>query len=138
MLTQTQPLFMYAYNFCQKWNDNLISFVIVSKWALSIIWQVCYNLCKICFFYKFYRPNEKSAKVWCFAPTSLFCSIFTDDLSIWTYPFIIIYLNIIKFFHLIHSKNKQRKFYATTAPCFWTMPLLVLLKIILWTFFKKR
>ena len=41
------------------------------KVVLSIIWQPCYKLCKIFFLYSFYRPNEKTAKIWCFAPTVL-------------------------------------------------------------------
>ena len=41
------------------------------KVVLSIIWQACYKLCKIFFLYSFYRPNEKTAKIWCFAPTVL-------------------------------------------------------------------
>ena len=105
------------------------------KVVLSIIWQACCKLCKIFFLYSFYRPNEKTAKIWCFAPTVLI--IFTDGLSTWTYPFIIIDLNIIKTFHLINSKNIPRKFYATTAPCFWKIHLLVLFKMSLWVFFKK-
>ena len=41
------------------------------KVVLSIIWQACCKLCKIFFLYSFYRPNEKTAKIWCFAPTVL-------------------------------------------------------------------
>ena len=110
--------------------------VIVSTWVLSIIWQTCYKWYKICFLDTFYRLNEKTAKIWCFALTSSLCIIFTDCLSKWTYPFIIKYFNIIKTFHLINSKNILGKFYAKTAPCLLTMHLLLLLKISLRIFFK--
>ena len=56
---------------------------------------------------------------------------FTDGLSIWRYPFIIIYLNIIETVDLISSKNILGKFHGKTRPCFQTMELLVLLK---WAF----
>ena len=79
---------------------------------------------------QFYRPNKKTAKIWCFAPTSLFYIIHCWS-SIWAYLFIIICLNIIKSFHLINSLS------ATTAPCFWAMHLLALLKMSLRIFFKK-
>ena len=59
-----------------------------------------------------------------------FCSNFPvlniDGLSIWTYTFIIIYLNTIKTFHLVNSKNILGKFYVTTSPGFWAMHLLAL------------
>ena len=112
-------------------------YVIVSKWVLSIIWQAI-KLYKICFLCTFYRQNENTAKIGCFAPTFSFYILSTNGLSIWAYPFIMIYLNIIKTFHLINSKNILGKFYATTAPCFWTMHLSVLLKMILRIFFKKK
>ena len=116
---------------CQT--DSTLTFicVIASKWVLTLIWQAYYKLYKICFLYTFYRPNEKTAKIWCFY------IIFTDGLSIWTYPFIIKYLNIIKTFHFINSKNIIWKFYTTTASGFWKMHLSVLLKMSLRIFFKK-
>ena len=126
--THTQSLFMYDYNYWQKWiqvticqTDPILTliWVIVSKWVLSIILQACHKLYKICFLYTFYRPNEKTAKIWCFSATSPFYIIFTDGLSIWTLPFIITYLNIIKIFHLINSKSTLGRFHATTAPCYW-------------------
>ena len=101
------------------------------------MWKVCYKLYKIYFLYTFYRPNEKTASIWFFAPTTPFYIIFTDGLSIWTYQFITMYLNTIKPFYLINNKNNW-KFYATTAPCFWTMHLLVLLEMSLKIFFKKN
>ena len=122
---------------CQTDSTLTLICVIVSNWVLSIIWQAFYKLYNFFFLYTFYRPNAKTAKIWCFAPTSPFYIIFSDGLSIWTYPFMIIYLNIIKICDLISSKNILGKFYATTAPCFWTMHLLVLLKMILRMFFKK-
>ena len=82
--------------------------VIVSKRVLSIVrqfYRLAISCTKSTFPYTFYRPNEKTAKVWCFALASSFYIIFIDGLSMWTYPFIIIYLNIIQFFHLINSKN---------------------------------
>ena len=101
------------------------------------IWQVRYKLYKISFLYTFYRPDKKTARIWSFAPTCLFYIIFTDGLSIWAYPCIIMYLNIIKTFHLIGSKNILGTLYATNAPGFWIMHLLVLLKMTLMIFFKK-
>ena len=101
---------------CKTDSTLTLIYVIVSKWVLSLIWQACYNLYKVFFLYPFYRPNKNSAKFWCFAATSPFYIIFIDGLSIWTYPFIIMYLNIIKTFHLFNSKNILGKFYATTAP----------------------
>ena len=98
--------------------------------------QTCYKWYKICFLHTFYRLNEKTAKIWCFALTFPLYIIFTDCLSIWTYPFIIKYFNIIKTFHLINSKNILGKFYAKTAPCFWIMLQLVLLKMSSRIFFK--
>ena len=40
-------------------------------------------------------------------------------------------INITKTFHLINSKNLLGKFNATTAPDFWKMHLIVLLKMCL-------
>ena len=74
--------------------------VILSNWVLSIIWQACYKLHKICFLYAFYRPSEKTSKVWCFAPAFPFYITFTDGLSIWSYSFpywTYIYNNIFKY-----------------------------------------
>ena len=105
------------------------------KVVLSIIWQACCKLCKIFFLYSFYRPNEKTAKIWCFAPTVL------HYIHWWSFHMnLSIYNNRFKYnqtFHLINSKNIPRKFYATTAPCFWKIHLLVLFKMSLWVFFKK-
>ena len=106
---------------------------VVSQYHLTSF----YKLYRISFLYTFYTPNEKTGEIWCFVPTSPSYITFTDGLSIWTCPFII-YLNIIKSFHLINSKNILRKSYATTAPCFWRVHLLVLLKMNLRIFFKKN
>ena len=114
-----------------------LTLICLSKWVLSIIWQACYKLYKICFLYTFYRPNERTAKIWYFAPTYPFYIKFTDGLPIWTYPFIATYLNTIKTFPIINSKNILGNYYAATAPCFWTMHLSVLLKMSLRIFFKK-
>ena len=54
----------------------------------------------------------------------------------WTYLFIITYLNVTTSFHVIDNKNPPEEFYATTAPGFWTMPVLILLKMCLLTFQK--
>ena len=114
---------------CQTDSTLTFIYVILSKWVLSITWQAHCKLHKIWFLYKFCGPNEKAAKICCFAPTTPFYIIFTDDLSIWIYPFIIIYFNIIKTFQLINSRNILGQFYAKTAPCFWTNHLLVFLKM---------
>ena len=111
----------------------LCNFIKVSS---NIIWQTCYKLYRICFLYAFNRLNEKTPKIWCFVLTSPFYIIFTDGLFICAYPFVIIYFNIIKTFHLINSKNILGKFYAKTAPCFWIMLQLVLLKMSSRIFFK--
>ena len=116
---------------CQTDSTLTLICLVISKWVLSLIWQAFYKLYKICFLYTFFRKNEKAAKIWCFAPTSPFYILhFTDGLSIWTYPFIMTCLDILKASHLINSKKILGKFYATTAPCFWTMHLLVLLNAV--------
>ena len=127
---------MNLKSICQIDSTMTLIRVILSKWVLSIIWQTCYEFYKIYFLYTFYRLNEKTPKIWCFALTSPFYIIFTDGLFIWAYPFVIIYFNIIKTFHLINSKNILGKFYVKTAPCFWIMHLLVLLKMSSRIFFK--
>ena len=72
---------------------------IASKWILSMIWQACYKISKICFLYTFYRPNEKIAKIWCFSPTSPFYDKFTDVISI---LFIFIFFANLKTYELIN------------------------------------
>ena len=122
---------------CQTNSTLTLICTIVSKWVVSLIWKACYKLYKFRFIYTSNRPNEKTAKIYCFSPISPFYIIFTDGLSIWTYQFITIYLNTMKIFHNISSKTLLGKLYATIAPCFWTMHLTVLLKMSLRIFFKK-
>ena len=96
-----------------------------------------YKLPKICFLYICCRPNEKEPKFdvslqpTYFTIYSLMVSPFekflTDNLK--TCPLIIIHLNITKTFHLINSKNLPGEFYATVAPGFWPLSMLILLKI---------
>ena len=57
----------------------------VSNWVLSIICHACYKFPKVCFLYTFYRPNEKTARIRCFAPASPFYYIYTDGLSIFSF-----------------------------------------------------
>ena len=114
--------------------------VIASKWVPNLIQQAYYKLPKICFLNTLCRPNEKQPKFWCFTSTSPFYNIFTNGLSIWenfdwqfkdlwTYLFIITCLNLTKTLHLISSKNLSGEFYVTTASGFWTLPLIILLKM---------
>ena len=56
--------------------------------------------------------------------------------DLWTNIFIIAYLNITKIFHLIEEKNLLAIFYATVAPGFWTLQVLILLKMCLLVFRK--
>ena len=133
---------------CQTDLILTLKYVIVSKWVSSLIWQAYYyKLPKICFCYTFCRPNEKTAQIWCFNLTALFYNIFTNGhfiweifdwqfKDLWTYLSAITYLNITKIFHPINKKNLPGKLYATTAPGFWTMPLLILLKMC-WLIFLK-
>ena len=138
----THPFSLHIWRqLLQKTNlsDNMQNWFNFDPYLCNcLIWQACYKLYKVCFLYRFYRPNKKTAKIWCFAPTSPFYIIFIDGLSIWTYPFITMYLNVIKTFHLFNSKNILGKFYATTAPCFWKMHLLVLLKLQPFWFYSKK
>ena len=46
-------------------------------------------------------------------------------------------INITKTVHLINSKILQGEFYATTAPGFWKMNLVILLKMCLKFFYKN-
>ena len=84
--------------------------VTVSKWVLGLIWQIYCKLPEICFFYTFCRAIEKTAKIWCFAKTSLFYEILINVLSIfkglkwhfqdvWPDLYIIKYLDITKTFN---------------------------------------
>ena len=83
-------------------------------------------------------------QIWWFTSLPLY-NIFTNGLSIWetfdqsfrdlwTYLFIITYLNVNKTFHLIDSKNLPGEFYVTTGPGFWALPELILLKNVLSNF----
>ena len=56
--------------------------------------------------------------------------MYSGSVSVRTYLFIITYLNITKTFDLVNSKNLL-DIYATTAPGFWTLPLLISLKMCL-------
>ena len=59
-----------------------------------------------------------------------FEKVLTDSLkNLWTYLSTISYLNVTKIFHLINSKNQPGQLYATIAPGFWKMLLLILLKM---------
>ena len=55
----------------------------VSKWIPNLIWQVCYKLPKICFFYTLFRANEKAAQTRYFTLRSLVYNILNNSLSIW-------------------------------------------------------
>ena len=111
--------------------------VILLKWQTWQAFDKFIISFKKSLFYTHSIGQTKAARIWSFAPTSPLYIIFTDGLSLWTYPFIKRYLNIMKIFHLINSKNTLGKLYATNAPGFWIMHLLVLLKITLMIFFKK-
>ena len=98
------------------------------------------KLPKICFLYTLCRPHEKQPKLDVSLQPPLYTiylpMVFpfekhlTDNFKyLWTYLFIITYLNITKTFHLIDGKNLP--IYAKVASGFWTLPVLILLKMCL-------
>ena len=76
---------------------------------------------------------KKQPKFGVIAPTSPCYNVFANGFSVlknlsrlkdlWTYPFMIIYLNTTKVFHCINRNILQLRFYAASAPGLWTMHL---------------
>ena len=92
-------------------SDNVPNWFNFDSYMCNVIKVGCqphltglHKLYKICFLYTFYEPVEKAVNIWYFTPTSLFYIIFTDDLSIWTYP---IYNSIFKYNQNLSSYQQQ-------------------------------
>ena len=102
IIAHARIFFLYQPIYYQKWIENTVcqtdlimtlNCLNMSKWVFSLIWHIHHKVDKSLFFKHIRRPNENTAEIWHFTPTSispdfhqcsfhLFSKVFND--IIWT------------------------------------------------------